>query len=111
MKERKAVVKKLKHYITGFDYTDKILIVLSATVGGVSVISHVNIIGIHAGIESSTFILTFSLTTRIIKKLLNETRQKKKKHSKIIMLAKSNLMSRTIINLEINHEEFKMIID
>ena len=58
-----------------------------------SIISHASVIGIPAGIISSSFILVFSLTTGMIKKLLKETREKKKKHSKIIMLAKSKLNS------------------
>ena len=39
---------------------DKILIVLSATSGGVSIISHLSVIGIPAGIISSSFTLVFS---------------------------------------------------
>ena len=35
--ERELVFKKLSKYITAFDYTDKILIVLSATFSGVSI--------------------------------------------------------------------------
>ena len=35
----------------------------------------------------------FSLTIGIIKKVLNITRNKKKKHNKIVMLAKSKLNS------------------
>ena len=72
---------------------DKVLIVSFATSGGRSIISHASAIGIPAGIISSSLTLVFSLTTGIIKKLLKETRKKKKKHSKIIMLAKSKLNS------------------
>ena len=72
---------------------DKVLIVLPVTPGGVSIISHASVIGIPAGIISSSFTLIFCLTTAIIKKLLKETRKKNKKHSKIIMLAKSKLNS------------------
>ena len=52
----------------------------------------------------------------IIKKLLKETRKKKKKHSKILILAKSKLnsietlMSLALTDLNISHEEFKAII-
>ena len=52
----------------------------------------------------------------MIKKLSKITRSKKKKHSKIHMLAgsKSNsietLMSQALIDLQISHEEFKMIV-
>ena len=58
---------------------DKVLIVLFPTSGRVSIISHVSVIGTPAGIISSRFTLIFSLTTGIIKKLLKETRKKKKK--------------------------------
>ena len=37
--------KKLSKYVTAFDYTDKILIVLSATSGGVSIISFMSVVG------------------------------------------------------------------
>ena len=53
----------------------------------------------------------FSLTTGVVKKLLNITRKKKKKHDKILMLAKSKLssidtlISQTLIDMDISHEE------
>ena len=83
--------KKLSKYVAVFDYFDKTLIVLSATSGGVSIISFASIIGVPAKIASANCTLVFSLTTRIINKLLEITRNKKKKHSKIVMLAKSTL--------------------
>ena len=45
------------------------------------------------GIASASFTLIFSLTTGIVEKLLSITRNKKKKHNKIFMLAKSKLNS------------------
>ena len=63
------------------------------------------------------FYLIFSLTTGIIKRLLKITKKQKKKHNKIGMLAKSKLnntetlMSQTLMDLEINHEEFKTIVN
>ena len=90
---RKSCSKKLSKYVAAFDYIDKILIVLSATTGGVSIISFTSIIGAPVGIASASFTLIFSLTTGIVKKLLNITRNKKKKHDKILMLAKSKLNS------------------
>ena len=80
--ERKSCSKKLSKYVTTFDYTDKILITLSATTGGISIISFTSIIGVPAGIASASFTLIFSIITGIIKKLLNITRSKKKKHDK-----------------------------
>ena len=55
-------------YFTTFDYTDKILIVLSATTGGVSIISFTSVIGAPVGIVSACFTLIFSLTTGLLKK-------------------------------------------
>ena len=76
-----------------FDYIDKILIVLSATSGGVSISSFTSIVGAPVGIASVSLTLFFSLTTGIVKKLLNITRNKKKKHDKTFILAKSKLNS------------------
>ena len=110
--QRKLCSKKLSKYVTAFDYIDKILIVLSATSSGVSIISFTSIIGAPVGIASASFTLIFSLTTGIIKKLLSITRNKKKKHDKILMLAKSKLnsietlLSQALIDMEIIHEEF-----
>ena len=58
----------------------------------------------------------FSLTRGIIKKLLNITINKKKKHDKILMLAESKfssieaLISQALGDLDISHEEFIMIL-
>ena len=76
---RKSYSKKLNKYVTAFDYIDKVLIVLSATSGGVSIISFASVIGAPVGIVSAIFTLIFSLTTGIIKKLLNLTTTKKRK--------------------------------
>ena len=105
--QRKSCSKKLSKYVIAFDYIDKILIVLSATSSGVSIISFTSIIGAPVGIASASFTLIFSLTTGIVKKLLNITRNKKKKHDKILMLAKSKLdsietsVSQALIDMEI----------
>ena len=74
--------------------------------------SFTSIFGAPVGIASASFTLIFSLTTEITKKLLNITRKKKKKHDKILMLAKSKLdsietvISQALIDMDISHEEF-----
>ena len=114
--QRKSCSKKLSKYVAVFYYIDQALIVLSATSGGVSIISFTSIAGAPVGIASASFTLIFSLTTGIVKKLLNITRNKKKKHDKILMLAKSKLdsietlVSQALIDMEISHEEFNAII-
>ena len=108
--QRKSCSKKLSKDVAVFDYIDQALIVLSATNRGVSIISFTSIVGAPVGIASASFTLIFSLTTGIVKKLLNITRNKKKKHDKILMLAKSKLnsietlISQALIDMEISHE-------
>ena len=82
--------KKHCKYIVAFDYIDKTLIVLSATSGGISIISFTSAIRFPAGLASSSFTLVFSLTTRITKKLLKITRKKKKNMIKLLCLLKVN---------------------
>ena len=112
--QRKSCSKKLNKYVRAFDYIDKILIVLSAASSGVSIISFTTIVGAPLGIESSIVTLIFSLATGIVKKLLNITRNKKKKHDKILMLAKSKLSSietsQALIEMDTSHEEFVTIL-
>ena len=58
--QRKSCSKKLSKYVTAFDYIDKVLIVLSATSGGVLIISFTRIIRAPIGIASASFTLIFS---------------------------------------------------
>ena len=114
--QRKLCSKKVNKYVTVFDYIDKVLIVLSATTGGVSIISFTSVVGAPVGIASASFTLIFALTIGIIKKLLGTTRNKKRKHDKTFMLAKSKLnsietlISQALNDIEISHEEFVTIL-
>ena len=53
----------------------------------------------------------------MIKKLLYETKKRKKKHNKILYLAKNKLdciqmlIIQSIMDLNISHDEFKAILD
>ena len=114
--QQKSYSKKLNRYVNIFDYIDNILIILRATTGGISIISYTTAIGAPVVIASASFTLIFYITTEIIKKLLNITVNKKKKHDKILMLAESKfnsietLMSQALGDLDISHEEFIMIL-
>ena len=105
-------VKKLNKYVTTFDYIDKILIVLSAITGAISIIPFTTIIGAPVRIASASFTLIFFITTGIIKKLLSTTIKKKKKHDQILVLAKSKynsieaLISQALNDINISHKEF-----
>ena len=117
IKERELTSKKLSKYIAFCDYFDKSLIVLSTTSGCISITSFATVIETPVGIAKARLILAFSLSTGIVTKLLKITRNKKKKHNKIIMLARSKLnsiegkVSETLINSEISHGDFMIIIN
>ena len=66
-------------YVTIFDYIDKILIILSVTSSGISIISFASIIWVLAGIASASFTLIFSLSTGIIKKNTKYNMKEKEK--------------------------------
>ena len=106
----------MSKYVTTFNYIDKILIVLDATTGGACIISHATVVGAPVGIASAGFTIVFSLAMGIIKKLMKTTKNKKKKHDKILMLAKHKLnsieilVSKALIDMEISHEEFISIL-
>ena len=113
IKERELMSK----YIAFCDYFNKSLIVLSPTIGSISIESFATVIETPVGIASASLSLAFSLSTGIVKKLLKTTQNKKKKHNKIIMLARSKLnsieskASEALINSEISHEDFMIIIN
>ena len=92
------------------------MIILSTTSSGVSIISSTSIVRAPVGIASASFTLIFSISKGIIK-ILKITRNKKKKHDKILMLAKSKLnsieklISKSLNDMEISHEEFIIILD
>ena len=115
--QRKSCSKNLNKYVIALDYIDKILIVLSPTSSGVSIISFTSVVGAPIGIATASLTLYFSLTTGIVKKLLNITRNKMKKHDKILVLAKiklnstETLISQALIGMDISHEEFVTILN
>ena len=112
IKERELMSKRLRRFIASFEYFDKSLTVLFITTSSISIASFATIIGAPVGIVSASFILAFSISTGTIKKLLQTTRNKKKKHNKVVMLARSKLnsieskISEALINNEISHEDF-----
>ena len=66
---------------------------MSVTTGRIFIASFATVIGAPVGIVSASFSLGFSIFTVLIKKLLKTVRSKKKKHNKIVMLARSQLYS------------------
>ena len=109
--------KRLSKYIASFDYFDKLLIALSVTTGSISIAPSATVIGAPVGMMSASCSLAFSVTTGIVKNLLKTTRNKKKKHNKTVMLARSKLnsieskISKALIDNEISHEDFTTILN
>ena len=116
IKERKDITKKLNKYLVSFDYLDKMFITLLASFGTLSIASQATGTGIPAGITGASLTLIFTICTGTSKSLLKVTKKRKKKHNKIIELAKSKLntidtlLSIALNDSEISHEEFSNII-
>ena len=114
--ERKDIIQKLNKYVVSFDYLDKIFITLSASLATLSIASHTRIVGIPVGITGASLTLIFTIGTHIMKSLLKVTKKRKKKHNKIIALAKSKLnmidtlLSSALSDSKISHEELANII-
>ena len=89
---------------------------MSASFGMLSIASYVSVVGTTAGIAGSSLTLIFTVGTGISKSLLKVTKKRKKKHNKIIALAKSKLsdietlLSSVLNDSKISHEEFTSII-
>ena len=93
MRERELISKNLSKYIVSLDYFDKSLNVLFILSGSISIASFATVIGATAEIIGANSSFTFSITSGFVKKFLKTIRNKKKKHNKIVMLARSKLNS------------------
>ena len=117
IKERKDIIKKLNKYLVSFDYLDKIFITLSASFGTLSIASYAAVVGMPVGIAGCSLTLIFTIGMGINKSLLKVTKKGKRKHNKIIALAKSKLnmidtlLSSVLNDSKISHEEFTNIIN
>ena len=117
IKERKDIIKTLNKYLVSFDYLDKTFITLSASLGTLSIALYASVVGIPAGITGASLTLVFTIGTGISKSLVKLTKKRKKKHNKIIVLAKNKLntidtlLSSALNDSEISHEEFANIIN
>ena len=116
IKERELKRKRFGKYVAPFEHFDNSLFVLSVTTGNISIASFATVIEAPVGILSASFSIAFSICTGIVKKLLKTTRNKKKKHNKTVILARSKSnsieirISEALINNEISHEDFMTII-
>ena len=107
--------KEHKRVCIVLNYIDNLLIVISTITGCVSISAFASLGGIQIGITSSSIGLKIFATTAGIKKYKSIIKKKKKKHSKVVLLAISKLnsievlMSKVSINSNITHDEFILI--
>ena len=89
---------------------------MSASFGTLSIALYASVVGTPAGIAGFCLTLIFTIGTGISKSLLKVTKKRKKKHNKIIALAKNKLntidtlLSSAPNDSKISHEEFSNII-
>ena len=86
IKGTESVIKKLSNYIASFDYFYKSLMVLSVITASISVASFATDIGAPAGIVSSSFSLSFSIFTRIVKNGQKQQEIKRKSIDEVKLL-------------------------
>ena len=116
IRERELISKNINKYVASLDYFDKLLNVLSILAGSISTESFATVIRTPTGVMGASCGLTFSITSGF-KKKKKTIRNKKKKHNKTIVLARSKLnsieskISKALIDNEINHEDFMTILN
>ena len=106
---------KHKKICTTLNYIEHCLILASMITGCISISASASFIVIPIGIMSSAIGLKICAITAGIKKYKSIIKKKKKKHDKIVLLAKSKLnsievlISKALIDSVISHDEFVLI--
>ena len=112
---QQSLINELNKYLTVFDYSNKILTVVLTVFSETNIFSNVNNKPL-LGLITSVFSLSFSLSFGIIIKLQQETKLRKKRHNKLLYLAKNKLdciemlISNSIRDGIISHDEFLEIL-
>ena len=105
--------KKHKKVCRVLNYTDHLLVVISTITGCVSIFAFASLVGIPIGITSCAIGLKICVITAGIRKY--RSINKRKKHDKIVLLAKSKLnsteilISKALIDSNISHDEFALV--
>ena len=91
-------------------------VILASTITGcISISAFVSLLGIPIGITNSAIGLKICAITVGIKKFKSIIKKKKKKHDKIVLLAKSKLnkievlVSKALIDSNITHDKFILV--
>ena len=104
--------KKHKNVYRVLNYIEHLLILISTVAGCVSISTFTSLVGIPIGITSSAIRLKICVIISGIKKYKSIIKKRKKKHDKILSLAKSKLnsvqilISKALIDSNTTHNEF-----
>ena len=107
--------RKHKKVCTTLNYIEHFLILASAIAGCISISAFVSLLGIPIGITSSVVGLKICAVTAGIQMYKSIVKKKKKKHDKMVLLAKTKLnsievlISKALIHSNISHDDFVLI--
>ena len=113
---QQSLTTKLSKYLTILDFSDKILTVVLKVFSGTNIFAYVKGRKQLLGLITSVFSLLFPLSFGVIIKLHQETKLRKKRHNKLLYLAKNKsdyvemLISNSIKDGIFDHNEFLEII-
>ena len=113
--QNKLMSKKHKKNCIVLNHIHHLHIAISTMTGCVSISAFVSLVGIPIGITKSAIGSKICAITAGIKKYKSIIKKKKKKHDKIVLLAKSKLnsievlISKALIDSNISHDEFVLI--
>ena len=107
--------KKHKKVCTTLNYIEHFLILASAIAGCISISAFVSLLGIPIGITSTVVGLKICAVTAGIQMYTSIVKKKKKKHDKMVLLAKTKLnsievlISKALIHSNISHDDFVLV--
>ena len=115
IEKNELMSRKHKMVCTTLNYIEQFPILASTITGSTSISAFASLLGIPIGITSSAIGLKICAITAGIKEYKSIIKKKKKKHDKIVLLAKSKsnnievLFSKALIDSNFGHEEFALI--
>ena len=115
IEQNELISKKHKKFCKTLNYIEHVLILASTITGCILISAFASLFGIPIEIMSSAIGLKICPTTAGIKKNKSIIKKKKRKHDKIVLLAKSKLNNieflifKTFIDSVISHDEFVLI--
>ena len=115
IKQIELMSRKHKQVCTTLNHIEHFLILASAITGCISISDFSSLFGVPIAVMRSAIGVTVCLIAAGIKNFKSIMKNKKRKHDKIVLLAKSKLhsievlISKTLIDLIISHDEFVLI--